>query len=81
MARRREPESADRGADWDQMDVLDEKDGVTQSGRGFQLWGDDVVGPPGRSGEGTVGTAERHARILEGQRRQKASQEDETREA
>lgn len=54
-------------ATWDQKDVLDDKDHTTPN-RGLQVWDED---PGGDTAVGTAseGTAERAARITQGQER------------
>lgn len=51
----------------DQSDVLPAKGNVTKSGRGLQQWGDAPMGDA--IGTGGSGTAERAAKIAEGQRK------------
>lgn len=64
-----EDKRASKKATWDQEDVLKHKDGVTQSGRGLQIWGDELAGATGTGhhGTGSQGTAERAANITAGQ--------------
>lgn len=50
----------------DQEDVLPKKDHVTKSRIGLQLWGDEAFGEG--VGTGGSGTAERAARISQGQK-------------
>lgn len=58
----------------DQEDVLPKKDRVTKSDKGLQQWGEQDLGAPGQHGSGSEGTAERAARLSEGQRGQRRPQ-------
>lgn len=66
---------AGRGAEWDQLDVLNDKDDVTEKARGLQVWGDtsEVPSSTAQVGEASEGTAERSARITEGQLKAEAA--------
>lgn len=56
--------------DRDQKDVLPKKGNVTESPeRGLQQWGDETPQIKGQHGDASEGTAERAARITEGQLR------------
>ncbi len=55
-----------RGAD-EQDEVLPGKDNVTEGARGLQQWGDEAVPEGPLTGTGTMGTAERAAKITRGQ--------------
>lgn len=64
---------AERKRARDQKDVLRAKGDVTTS-HGLQQWGDDPVGEG--IGTGGSGTAERAAKLAEGQRRQLEGDDD-----
>lgn len=51
----------------DQRDVLPKKGNVTKSAQGLQQWGDEAIPDGEMSGTGTMGTAERAAKITRGQ--------------
>jgi hypothetical protein len=56
-----------RGAD-EQQDVLDKKDKVIESPtRGLQQYGDEAIPEGGFTGTGSMGTAERAAKITRAQ--------------
>jgi hypothetical protein len=54
----------------DQDDVLSKKDNVTKSDIGLQIWDDDdSFGVASQGGNASQGTAERAARVAEGQKK------------
>ena len=55
-----------RGAD-EQEEVLPKKGNVTEGSRGLQQWGDEASPEGPMTGTGTMGTAERAAKITRGQ--------------
>lgn len=64
-------------SDWDQEDVLENKDHVTTGSRGIQQWDTEPKGVKGQKGDASEGTAARSARLQSGQLGEKADSEAE----
>lgn len=61
----------------DQQDVLPKKGNVTTTDRGLQQWGSEGLPDAAATGTGGGGTAERAARITDGQLKQNVAKDEE----